>query len=328
VRLAATWRPNPARSDAPAVLLVHDFSRERREWTALAEELAVLGFETLALDLRGHGESTQQDGKPNVRPSPTLLRSPSGFPRDIEAACAWLRERATAVGVVGVSVGGSPALLATASAWADAAVAISVNTDRLPFLAGGRPRHAKGTLVLATEKDLAAKASAEEIHSAAEEPKGMKVYPGAAQLALLAEHPDAKQLAFAWLTTRLTTTISPSNVTDDGRRVDRHENARPRHRDRRAPWLDLDPIQRATITKGAEGGAAYRAKKDFRSLSLCRKVIVVSLLDPDSGNGRLLFESEQPMESDSADGSSTSSAAARPRSSRKPGRASRSATAW
>lgn len=69
------------------------------------------------------------------------------------------------------------------------------------------------------------------------------------------------------------------------------------------PWLDLDPIQRATITKGAEGGAAYRARKDFRSLSpYAAKVIVVSLLDPDSGNGRLLFESEQPMESDSADG--------------------------
>lgn len=215
VRLAATWRPNPARSDAPAVLLVHDFSRERREWAALAEELAVLGFATLALDLRGHGESTQQDGKPNVRPSPTLLRSPSGFPRDIEAACAWLRERAPSVGVVGVSVGGSLALLATASSWADAAVAISVNTDRLPFLAGGRPRHAKGTLVLATEKDPGRKASAEEIHSAAEEPKGMKLYPGAAHnLALLAEHPDAKQLAFAWLTTRLTTTISPSNAKE------------------------------------------------------------------------------------------------------------------
>ncbi|MBL8113715.1 MAG: alpha/beta fold hydrolase [Acidobacteria bacterium] len=205
VRLAATWRPNPARSDAPALLLVHDFARERREWTALADELASLGFATLALDLRGHGESTQQDGKPNVRPSPTLLRSPSGFPRDVEAACAWLRERAPAVGVLGVSVGGSLALLATASSWADAAVAVSVNTDKLPFLAGGRPTHAKGTLVLATEKDPGRKASAEEIHSAAEEPKGMKLYPGAAHnFALFTAHPDAKQLAFAWLTARLT----------------------------------------------------------------------------------------------------------------------------
>ena len=57
VKLVATWKPSPAGSSAPAVLLLHAFSRERREVAGLADELAARGFSTLALDLRGHGES-------------------------------------------------------------------------------------------------------------------------------------------------------------------------------------------------------------------------------------------------------------------------------
>ena len=60
VALAATFRPVDGREKAPGVLLIHDFSRERREWEPFAAELHDLGFATLSLDLRAHGESTKK----------------------------------------------------------------------------------------------------------------------------------------------------------------------------------------------------------------------------------------------------------------------------
>src|SRR5450759_2443524 len=35
ISLAGTWRPIPGVPKAPAVLLIHDFSRERREWDVI-----------------------------------------------------------------------------------------------------------------------------------------------------------------------------------------------------------------------------------------------------------------------------------------------------
>ena len=117
VRLVATWKPSPAGSAAPAVLLLHAFSRERREVASLADELAARGFSTLALDLRGHGESVWKAGA-RIGLSPTLQTSPDGFPRDVQTACAWLRPRAARLGVCGLSLSGNLAALATASGWA------------------------------------------------------------------------------------------------------------------------------------------------------------------------------------------------------------------
>ncbi|MCE7960066.1 MAG: hypothetical protein DYH06_19335, partial [Acidobacteria bacterium ACB2] len=60
VTLAGTFRPSPAGQGAPAVLLLHDFSRERREWADLLPAWAEKGLAALAIDLRGHGESTRR----------------------------------------------------------------------------------------------------------------------------------------------------------------------------------------------------------------------------------------------------------------------------
>lgn len=42
---------------APSVLLLHQINRDRSSWNGLAIRLAAAGINTLALDLRGHGES-------------------------------------------------------------------------------------------------------------------------------------------------------------------------------------------------------------------------------------------------------------------------------
>lgn len=69
------------------------------------------------------------------------------------------------------------------------------------------------------------------------------------------------------------------------------------------PWLDLDPMLRDWLTRGAATGAEYRAKKEWRSLSpYAAKVIVVAMLNPATGRGKVWYEAPERAESVSPDG--------------------------
>ena len=203
VSLAASWRPLPDDPGAPAVLLLHDFSRERRDWDPLAAEFAAKGIATLAIDLRAHGESTKKNGTP-LAISPRQMSDPNGFPRDVEAAARWLRERSPKTAIVGLSLGGNLALLASAEGLADAVVVVSSNVERLPPLAGGRPTAGRGALFIAAEQAPQRAESARTLFAAADEPKKLLLVPGSAHnLVLFTEHPEAKAAMFDWLVARL-----------------------------------------------------------------------------------------------------------------------------
>ncbi|MDZ4296063.1 MAG: alpha/beta fold hydrolase, partial [Patescibacteria group bacterium] len=45
---------------SPAVVLLHMLPAERASWAGLARALQAEGFQALAIDLRGHGESVHQ----------------------------------------------------------------------------------------------------------------------------------------------------------------------------------------------------------------------------------------------------------------------------
>jgi len=203
VALAASWRPVEGNDTAPAVLLIHDFSRERRELEPLAEKLGAAGYATLSFDLRAHGESTKRNGQP-IPISPRLLSDPNGFPRDVQAAAAWLKTRAPKTAALGFSTGGYLALLAAARGQVDAAIVISVNEPRLARLAGESPPVPRSLLLLACEADPGRADSAKKIEAAARAPKRLLLFPGAAHnLALLREHPEAEKAVFDWLAERL-----------------------------------------------------------------------------------------------------------------------------
>ncbi len=203
VALAASWRPVEGNAKAPGVLLIHDFSRDRREWESFAEELRALGFATLSFDLRAHGESTKKAGS-TVRISPTLLADPAGFPRDVEAAAKWLRTKSPRTAAVGLSVGGYLGLVASSERQVDAAVAISVNEPRVLPLAGGKKVTPRAALLLACEGDPGRADSARRLLGSAEEPRRMLLFPGSAHnLAVFREHPEAKRAVLDWLGQRL-----------------------------------------------------------------------------------------------------------------------------
>jgi alpha-beta hydrolase superfamily lysophospholipase len=203
VALAASWRPASGGEKAPAVLLVHDFSRERRELEPLAQQLGQAGYATLSIDLRAHGESTKKSGA--VLPiSPRLLSDPNGFPRDVEAAAAWMKARASKTAALGFSVGGYLALLAASRGQVDTAVAISVNEPKVAGLAGPVAPVPRSLLLLACEADPGRADSARRLEAAARAPKRALLLPGAAHnLAVLREHPEAMPAVVDWLAERL-----------------------------------------------------------------------------------------------------------------------------
>ncbi|MBB4100098.1 alpha/beta hydrolase [Sphingomonas kyeonggiensis] len=120
VAIAGTWWPG-REPDAPAVLLLHGVGASRDQTVPMAEALVAQGYGALAIDLRGHGESTITDHSYGLD---------EGL--DARAAFDWLKakQHGAKVGVIGVSLGGAAALVGRDGAVpADALVLVAVFPD-------------------------------------------------------------------------------------------------------------------------------------------------------------------------------------------------------
>ncbi|HEY3401111.1 MAG TPA: CocE/NonD family hydrolase [Geothrix sp.] len=111
----------PAKAKVPVVILAHQFRSDRTGWAPLTEKLLARGIGVLALDLRGHGASTQKGGA-EVAVSADFPTSATavGFdkiPADLAQAAVWLRKQpgvdGRRIGMAGSSVGAFSVLLAT-----------------------------------------------------------------------------------------------------------------------------------------------------------------------------------------------------------------------
>src|SRR5688572_14009224 len=87
---------------APAILLLHGNGSNRGSMTVTAELLNANGYEVLAIDLRGHGQSSPAGKSFGLREAD-----------DAHAALDWLRKAnpGAPVGAIGFSLGGAASLL-------------------------------------------------------------------------------------------------------------------------------------------------------------------------------------------------------------------------
>lgn len=101
VTTAATFTPGRA-DRSPAVLLLHGVGASRQATAKNAAWLAGLGYATLTIDFRGHGQS---DLTPRIFGINEAL--------DAQAAFDWLKRRqgGAPVAVIGISLGGAASLL-------------------------------------------------------------------------------------------------------------------------------------------------------------------------------------------------------------------------
>lgn len=96
------------RKGRPVAIMVHGVAAGKGEWQPLIEELSKRGIGSLALDLRGHGESL---AGPAGQTDFTGFDAAAEWPKarlDIEAAAAFLKKQglpAARIGYIGASIG-------------------------------------------------------------------------------------------------------------------------------------------------------------------------------------------------------------------------------
>jgi dienelactone hydrolase len=159
-----------AKGKVPVVILAHEFRTDRAGWAPLAERLAVRGIGTLALDLRGHGASTQKGGV-EVAVSGDFAASANavGFdqiPGDLAQAAAWLRKQpgvdGRRIGLAGSSMGAFSVILAAPEVQPVAVLSLSpagtvaFGADAREKLKSAVLRGRASTMVLASTGDKAA----------------------------------------------------------------------------------------------------------------------------------------------------------------------------
>lgn len=160
---------------APVVILLHMYGSDRSSWAPLIKPLHDAGFATLAIDLRGHGES----GAPRTEALREMIQGGASkvfrdMWLDVDGARRWLAARTdidqARVGIVGASVGCSVAFnYAIKDVSIDVIVAMSPGSgyfgvdSTIPMrLMGTRP-----VLLLATDHERQACDKLAELHSGA-----------------------------------------------------------------------------------------------------------------------------------------------------------------
>lgn len=120
-------------SSSPVVLLLHMFKGQKESWQPLMDELKEQGVSSLAIDLRGHGES-RFNGVGVDQSSRVTNRDQAFFNQmhqDGIAALAWLRNQGhQKIGVVGASVGCSIAMHMVAVASPEIAAMVLMTPGR------------------------------------------------------------------------------------------------------------------------------------------------------------------------------------------------------
>ena len=111
VTISAAWY-EPSFRPGPAVVLVHMLGRSRRDWDSFASRLAGAGIGALAIDLRGHGDSTYGGGAADGSGYASMVK-------DVAAARRYLGTRSdvrpSQIGILGASIGANLAVLHAAA---------------------------------------------------------------------------------------------------------------------------------------------------------------------------------------------------------------------
>jgi alpha-beta hydrolase superfamily lysophospholipase len=179
VMIVANWFP--AEGAKKCVLLLHMRPATKESWDDFAAKLNTAGFSALAIDLRGHGESTEQNGE-EIDYKDFSHESHEACRKDVDAALDFLKNAGVIesdIYVAGGSIGANLAIDALArraeikkgAALSPGLEYLDVKTaEAIKKLGAGQK-----ILLVASKDDSYGYDSAEELH---------KLNPGATELKL------------------------------------------------------------------------------------------------------------------------------------------------
>ncbi len=220
VEVSALFSTDDAGESLPVVILLHDLGGNKSDWlnnTGTYVALLERGYATLAIDMRGHGETLLPDGRLTLE----LIDLEQSF-LDVHAALIWLQNQANVdigrIAVVGSGSGGNiayicsgvfPELIKTSISlspglWGAASL------ERLVIGAGLESFDPRSMLFMVGEQDqvavsedriLSYKEFASFLEEQTAEPKDLRVFTNSADhgYALLDNVAEAQDLFFLWL---------------------------------------------------------------------------------------------------------------------------------
>ncbi len=154
VQIVGNYYKSPVEGNDKAVLLLHQFSKDKDMWGDFPEMLVQAGFSVLAIDLRGHGESggSRDDLVDAIN--------------DVLAAKEFLTvQNLTNVSIVGSSIGANLALLS--GAWAAKVVVLSPGLAYKGIVVENNlPEPVGEALVIVSEEDAQSFASVPYLNQA------------------------------------------------------------------------------------------------------------------------------------------------------------------
>ncbi len=194
------------KDQAPAVLLLHQVGGSKSDWGPLPSELHAHGFNVLALDFRGHGESATQAGR-RLTPDDFADKDWRALSGDVLGAVEWLAKQPSVdsghLSMVGASIGANLALTEGAvDKRVRTLVLLSpgldykgIKTERAMEKWGTRP-----VLLVASDGDTYSAGSVNRLSSLAAGRRASKLFKGAAHgAAMLGVEPTLKVQISGWL---------------------------------------------------------------------------------------------------------------------------------
>lgn len=204
MELAATWYGVAGVADPPVAIVLHELNGSRGDAAGLADELVRRGVAVLALDLRGHGGSSTQQGVSGEVRAIQFATDPASprwgeMARDIEAAVVWVRgHRLTnnpRIVVIGSREGGGAAAAAEARLTKEVAGLVLISPElnmggfrllktlpaaQTPYLVIASELHSRARNVIVQLTELSTTLQS-------------RVYPGGERGFLLATHEDVAE---------------------------------------------------------------------------------------------------------------------------------------
>lgn len=213
VKLVGTiYLPKNGKDKVPGILLLHQYSRDRTTWSPLIPQLLKEGYAILAIDLRGHGESTSfgDEFVTYERFSDTDF---AGMIEDVRSSIKYLKSQRRVnperLAIIGASIGANLALQYSAEDKNVRTIVLLSPGENyrglltLPYL----DKYSRRALfIVASEGDVYSAESSKKLKEYAKlaSPCKLKLYPGKAHgTDLLLVQDGLGSIIVAWLQNHL-----------------------------------------------------------------------------------------------------------------------------
>lgn len=153
------------------VICSHMLGTDKSIWSdsGIPQRLALRGYEVLAYDFRGYGDSTQPGFRSNTNDN-TI---------DLSAAITFTRQQgATKIVLLGASMGGTASLIVASSVPVDAVITLSAPQNFIPGVTDDQVKAIQAPKLFVNSQDDDYASETMHMYKIASQPKELKLYTG------------------------------------------------------------------------------------------------------------------------------------------------------